>query len=150
LHTNEAAGAITRLLDMGMEPFLLASSVILAQAQRLYRKLCPTCKKEIPLPVDLLKEHHLDPDIFKGARIYGAHGCPKCHSIGYRGRGAIMEVLPVDDDIRVGILRQAISSELRDIAESKGMVTLRRGILQKVKEGDTSIETAIATTVGDE
>jgi len=149
LHANEASGAITRLLDMGVEPFLLASSVILAQAQRLVRKLCPACRKETTPSVDLMKEHGIDPDFFKGAKIYGPQGCPKCHGIGFRGRSAIMEVLPIDEDIKLLILKQAISDELRDKAEQKGMITLRKAALMKVREGETSLETAVKCTTGE-
>jgi len=143
LHTNDAAGAVTRLLDMGMEPFLLASSVILTQAQRLFRKLCPNCKKEVAPNKDLLKEYGVDPEFFKGTAIYGPQGCPKCHNTGFLGRGSIMEVLPIDDDIRVAILRQAVSAEIRDIAISKGMIPIIYGALNRVKEGLTSVETAL-------
>jgi len=143
LHTNDAAGAVTRLLDMGMEPFLLASSVILTQAQRLFRKLCPNCKKEVAPNKELLKEYGVDPEFFKGTTIYGPQGCPKCHNTGFLGRGSIMEVLPIDDDIRAAILRQAVAAEIRDIAVSKGMIPIIYGALNRVKEGLTSVETAL-------
>ncbi|OGV68680.1 MAG: hypothetical protein A2283_20595, partial [Lentisphaerae bacterium RIFOXYA12_FULL_48_11] len=149
LHANEAAGAITRLLDMGVEPFLMASSLILSQAQRLCRRLCPACKKETPLNLKLLEEHGIDPAIFKDAKIFGPQGCPKCHGIGYKGRAAIMEVLPVDEEIRLLILRQAITDELRRKAEEKGMLTLRGAALLKVKEGETSVDAAVKITTGD-
>ncbi len=148
LHANEAAGALTRLLDMGMEPFLLASSVILAQAQRLFRKLCPTCKKPCELDLELLKANHVDPAFFEGARVYKETGCPKCHNIGYRGRGAIMEVLPIDDVVRPALLRRAISADIRDLAAEKGMLTLKNVGLTKVKEGVTSLETAMRVVGG--
>lgn len=149
LHANEAAGAITRLLDMGVEPFLMASSLILSQAQRLCRRLCPACKKESSLNLKLLEEHGLDPSMFEGVKVFGPQGCPKCHGIGYKGRAAIMEVLPVDEEIRLLILRQAITDELRRKAEEKGMLTLRNAALLKVKEGETSIEAAVKITSGD-
>ena len=97
----------------------------------------------------LLEEHDIDPAIFKDAKIYGAQGCPKCHGIGYKGRAAIMEVLPVDEDIRLLILRQAITDDIRRKAEEKGMMTLRNAALLKVKEGETSIEAAVKITSGD-
>jgi len=149
LHANEAAGAITRLLDMGVEPFLMASSLILSQAQRLCRKLCPGCKNETTLNLKLLEEHNIDPAIFEGVKIFGAQGCPKCHGIGYKGRAAIMEVLPVDEEIRLLILRQATTDEIRRKAEQKGMLTLRTAAILKVKEGETSVEAAVKITSAD-
>ncbi len=143
IHANDASSTITRLLDMGIEPFLLASSIILTQAQRLYRRLCSVCKKEVPLNVDLLKLHHVDPALLHGCKVYGPVGCPKCHNIGYSGRAAVMEVLPVDDDIRCLMMRQAPADVLRDKAVEKGMKTLAIGALEKVRLGDTSLEAAL-------
>ncbi len=146
LHANDASATMTRLLDMGMEPFLLASSVILTQAQRLFRKLCPTCKKETKLDTDMLKSYGVDAAQFEGAKVFGPVGCPKCQSIGYRGRGAIMEVLPVDDDIRSAIIRQAMSDEIQDIAIEKGMIPLLQVGLDRVRDGTTSLEVALKVT----
>jgi type IV pilus assembly protein PilB len=148
LHANDAASTITRLLDMGTEPFLLASSVILAQAQRLYRRLCPVCKKETPLPVALLEENGIDPAFFNGRRLYGPVGCPKCNNLGFKGRSAIMEVLTIDDIVRAAIIRQDIADDIRDEAEARGMMTLRKIGLLKVAEGDTNIETILKVTSG--
>jgi type IV pilus assembly protein PilB len=150
LHTNDAAGAITRLIDIGIEPFLIASSLILSQAQRLYRKLCQVCKKEAEPDLEVMKEYGVPLDTFKGVKIYTAQGCPKCHGIGYFGRGSIMEVLPIDDDIRTAILKQAIGSELRQIGISRGMTTLMEASLARVKEGSTSLETAVRVAGGGE
>ncbi|MDI6773807.1 MAG: ATPase, T2SS/T4P/T4SS family [Verrucomicrobiota bacterium] len=143
IHANDACSTITRLLDMGIEPFLLASSIILTQAQRLYRKLCPICKKEAPMPEELLKLHHVDPALFQGCKIYGPSGCPKCHSIGYSGRAAVMEVLPIEEDIRLLMMRRAPADALRDRAAQKGMKTLSVSALEKVKLGETSFEAAL-------
>lgn len=143
LHANEAAAAVTRLIDMGIEPFLIASSVILAQAQRLYRKLCPVCKKECDPDWEMLKSYNIDPKPFEGRRLFMAQGCPKCHGIGYSGRAAVMEILPIDDHIRTAILKHAISGELRDVAVAQGMTTLLHSILEKVKSGLTSLDAAL-------
>jgi len=143
LHANDASGAITHLLEKGVEPFLLASSLILSQAQRLYRKLCQVCKKEIEPDPKMMEDNKIALDFFKGVKIYTSQGCPKCHGIGYYGRAAIMEVLTIDEEIRAAILRHAISAEIRDIAVSKGMATLAQTILDKVKDGTTSLETAV-------
>lgn len=158
LHTNDASGAITRLIDMGIPPFLMASSMILAQAQRLYRKLCTACRAKIDLPMDVLKVNRIDPEIFKDVsspegtgfvQIYKAVGCPKCNGSGYKGRGAIMEVLPVTDLIKELIMKGGTSGEIREAAMSEGMMTLKHVGLQKVKEGITSLEAAMEVTGGE-
>jgi type IV pilus assembly protein PilB len=146
LHTNDAPGAMARLIDMGVPAFLLASSLILAQAQRLYRKLCPVCKQEAVVPREKLEANRIDPSFFAGCAVYKAVGCPKCNNLGYRGRGAMMEVLPVDDAIRDAIVRGKTSGEIRAIAVARGMITLKNAGLAKVKEGLTSIEAAIEAT----
>ncbi len=149
LHTNDAAGAVTRMVEMGIEPFLLASSVILAQAQRLYRKLCPFCKKEAGIDPEILKINRIPPEFFEGHKVYTTKGCPKCNNLGYKGRGAIMEVLLVDEKIREAILRGENSSQIRSLGEERGMVSLKQGGLKLVREGITSIEAALAVTGGD-
>jgi len=148
LHANDAASTITRLIDMGTEPFLLASSVILAQAQRLYRRLCSVCKKEVSIPPEFLRENAIDPAFFAGTRVYGPVGCPKCNNIGYKGRGSIMEVLPIDEAVRASIIRQDIADEIREQAEKRGMVTLKTAGLIKARDGDTSLDAIIKVTGG--
>jgi type IV pilus assembly protein PilB len=148
LHTNDAAGACTRLMDMGVPPFLLASSIILAQAQRLYRLLCPACKKPTTLNPEILAANRIDPDFFKDATVYEPGGCPKC-TRGYKGRAALMEVLPVDDMIRPLILRGATSSELKEAAVKNGMITLKQAGLIKVREGLTSLQAVLEVTGGE-
>jgi type IV pilus assembly protein PilB len=145
LHTNDAAGAVTRLMDMGIEPFMLGSSLILAQAQRLYRKLCPACKKVSPVSAAILASNHIDPDFFKDVSIYKAAGCPRCNN-GFKGRGAIMEVLVVTDIIRDAILRGANTKEIRDMARQNGMLTLVEAGLQRVRDGLTSLDAALEVT----
>jgi type IV pilus assembly protein PilB len=146
LHTNDAASAIARMAYMGIEPFMLSSSLVLTQAQRLYRKLCPFCKKEIELPVETLRLNHLDPDVFDGSTLFAANGCPKCGGIGYKGRGALMEILLLDDDIKATILRTSESTEIRKMAVQKGMATLRDVGLQKVRDGITTIDEILRVT----
>jgi type IV pilus assembly protein PilB len=149
LHTNDASGACTRLMDMGIQPFLLASSLIMAQAQRLYRKLCPACKKPAVLDPLVFEANKIDPNFFGDTEIYEAQGCPKCTK-GYKGRGAIMEVLSVDDLIRPLILRGATSGEIRDLAVTRcGMLTLKTVGLLKVKAGITSLGAALEVTGGE-
>ncbi|MBN1672804.1 MAG: Flp pilus assembly complex ATPase component TadA [Kiritimatiellae bacterium] len=148
LHTNDAAGAIARLLDMGIESFLLASSIIMTQAQRLYRKVCPACRKARDIPLDVLSLNKIDPEFFEDAQFYEARGCIKCVNTGYKGRGALMEVLLVDPGIRELMLRDANAGALRDQAVQNGMLTLRQLGLMKVKEGTTTIEEALRVTGG--
>ena len=148
LHTNDAPGVIARLIDMGIPPFLLASSLILAQAQRLYRRLCPYCKAPMEGTFDaqMLEANEIDPHAFDGATIYDAVGCPKCNGSGYKGRGAIMEVLPVSDDVRTAIVKGLPSDAIRKIAVKEGMMTLKDVGLLKVRDGLTSLKAALAVT----
>jgi len=148
LHTNDAAGAVTRLIDMGIEPFMLGSALICAQAQRLYRTLCKACKKPVNITPEMLEINHVDPTLFEGATIYGPGNCPRCTN-GYKGRGAIMEVLLVDDAIRQGVLSGMNSGQLRELAIKKGMVSLKQAGLTRVRDGLTSLEAALAVTGGD-
>ncbi len=150
LHTNDAAGAITRLRDMGIEAFLLSSSVIMAQAQRLYKKLCTVCRKATELSLENLRMYNLDPKYFEGSTLYAPGGCPKCLNTGYRGRGALMEVLMVDDAIRQLVLKNVNASALADQAIQNGMMTLRMVGLEKVKQGISSMEEILSVTGGGE
>ncbi|MFN7064632.1 MAG: GspE/PulE family protein [Aquificaceae bacterium] len=141
LHTNDAPSAITRLVDMGIEPFLVGSSVILIVAQRLLRKLCPRCKladdtpREALLRLDVLKS--LDEKI----TIYKANpkGCEHCGGFGYKGRTAVYEILEVDEEMRRLIVKGANAEEIRDLARSKGMRTLYEAGIIKVRKGIASI-----------
>ena len=149
LHTNDACGVIPRLIDMGIPPFLLASSLILAQAQRLFRKLCPACKRPVDVDFDLLKANRVDIAAFEGAKIYGPCGCPKCHNTGYKGRGAFMEVLPISNAVR-GIIEKGGNAELlKALALEEGMVTLKEAGMRKVRAGVTSLQAAFEVTGGE-
>jgi len=148
LHTNDAAGAVTRLIDMGIEPFMLGSALVCAQAQRLYRTLCKACKKPVNITPEMFEINHVDPALFEGATIYGPGNCPRCTN-GYKGRGAIMEVLLVDDAIRQGVLSGMNTGQLRELAIKKGMVSLKQAGLSRVRDGITSLEAALAVTGGD-
>ncbi len=149
LHTNDSAGAITRLRDMNVEAFLLASSVIMAQAQRLYKKLCPVCHRPRELPLEYLRMNNLDPKSFKDAQLFEPVGCPKCGSTGFKGRGSLMEILMVDDTIRQLILKNANAAALSEKAVANGMMTLRMSGLEKVKEGISSLEEMLSVTGGE-
>lgn len=154
LHTNTAIGVIARLIDMGIQPFMLGSSLICAQAQRLFRRLCPVCKEPCTeLDADVLRVNHIDPTLFEGATLFQpGHNpnCPKCHGSGYKGRGAIMEVLPVSESIRNLIIRGASSEELKAAAIKSGMVFLKEAGLGKVRQGVTSLQAALEVTGGED
>lgn len=146
LHTNDAAGAIARLIDMGIEPFMLSSSLLLTQAQRLFRKLCPVCKKEIDIPLETLKKNRIDPDRFADTQFYQTAGCPKCNNIGYKGRGGIMEILLVDEVLRKTILNNQEADAIARIAVQNGMRTLREAGLDRVHNGVTTFEEIMRVT----
>jgi len=139
LHTNDAPGAVTRLLDMGVEPFLVSSSVIAVIAQRLIRKVCPACSQEIELSNQMLPGtlQYLAP---KKVKVKKMVGCEKCRFSGYQGRQAIYEVLPFTSAIKDLTMRKASSSEIRDIARQEGMKTLFEASWEKVVEGVTTVE----------
>ncbi|MBI2441873.1 MAG: Flp pilus assembly complex ATPase component TadA [Lentisphaerae bacterium] len=149
LHTNDAAGAITRLRDMGIEAFMLASGLIMAQAQRLYKRLCTVCRRPRELPRDYLRLNRLDPKDFEGAQLYEPAGCPKCGKTGFKGRNALMEILMVDDAIRQLILKDASATELAQKAIANGMMTLKMVGLEKIKEGVSSLEEILSVTGGE-
>ena len=149
LHTNDAAGAITRMRDMGLEAFLLSSSIIMTQAQRLYKKLCPVCKKPHDVPEQYLRINNIDLKFFGGMQLYKSAGCPKCMNTGFKGRGSLMEILMVDDEIRQLILQNVNAKALADKAIENGMVTLRASGLEKVKEGISSLEEVLSVTGGE-
>ena len=146
LHTNDAAGAIARMVDMGVPPFLLASSVILAQAQRLFRKLCTFCRTPTTVEHDTLAANRIPADFFDGATVYEPKGCPKCNDIGYKGRGALMEVLTVSDQVREAIMHGENSARIRELAIADGMIPLKEVGLRKVRAGVTSLQAALEVT----
>lgn len=149
LHTNDAVGVIPRLVDMQVPPFLIASSLILAQAQRLYRRLCPNCRKPVTLNEELLSANHVDPAFFAGATVYGPGGCSRCRNLGYKGRGAFIEVLPISPAIRDLIERGANIEVLKAAAIKEGMITLKEIGMRKVRDGITSLEAAFEVTGGE-
>jgi len=147
LHTNDAPSTINRLMNMGIEPFLVASSVNLICAQRLVRRICANCKQEHPLPAEGLKEAGFTADEAKAVVPKRGAGCEKCNGTGYKGRVGLYEVMEVTEDLRELILVGASGLELRKKAIDEGMITLRRSGLLKVKEGVTTIEEVARETV---
>jgi type IV pilus assembly protein PilB len=144
-HTNDAASALTRMVEMGIEPFLLSSTVTGVIAQRLVRTLCVKCREPFTPSPDLMErmfgEVNVEGDFFKPV------GCEECRMTGFRGRKAIFEVLMIDDDIRDCLVSQPHSARIREIAVSKGMSVLRESGLKKVITGETSLEEVIEVTI---
>lgn len=149
LHTNDAPSTISRLLNMGVEPFLVSSSVILILAQRLARKICQQCKTEEAIPTQALVKLGFSEDEAKGMRCFKGKGCSVCNNTGYKGRIALYEVLPISDEIRELILEGASSNEIKKTAIRLGVKTLRMSGLTKVQEGVTSVEEVLRVTFGD-
>jgi type IV pilus assembly protein PilB len=147
LHTNDAPSTVTRLMNMGIEPFLVATSVHLIQAQRLVRRICQECKEEVKVPTQTLIEVGFTPEEAKSVKIYKGRGCSRCNNTGYRGRIGLFEVLEFDDDIREMVLSGASALEIRRVAIEKGMITLRRSGLIKVMNGITTLEEVLRETV---
>ncbi len=149
LHTNDAPSTVNRLLNMGIEPFLVASSVVLILAQRLARRICEKCKEvETSEPEALMKAGFKEADI-DGLVVYKGKGCDHCNQSGYKGRVALYEVMPILDSLRQLILQGATSDEIKAMAISSGMKTLRLSGLDKVKEGVTTIDEVLENTVSD-
>ena len=146
LHTNDSAGAFARLIDMGVEPFLVASSVVAVLAQRLVRRLCPACKAEGTPEPRLVAAAGLDPSFFEGRRVWRPVGCPWCNKVGYKGRGGIFEVLHMSDAMRSLVTAHRPSSELRAKAIEEGMTLLRDDGWAKVFKGFTSVEEVVRVT----
>ena len=146
MHCNDAPGAISRLDDMGIAPFLISSSVILACAQRLMRRICPACKEPVNYPPKIYEQLDLDPKFFAGAQIFKGNGCERCKNSGYAGRCAIIEIMTVSDDIRKLIIARASSSEIAKVAISQGMKNLRAVALDKVREGISTLEQVLVLT----
>ncbi|NOZ24644.1 MAG: type IV-A pilus assembly ATPase PilB [Nitrospirae bacterium] len=149
LHTNDAPSTITRLLNMGIEPFLVSSSVILMLAQRLARKICTQCKVEEKISESALLKLGFTEEEVKDVKVFKGKGCPECNNSGYKGRVALYEVMPVKDEIKELILEGASAQELKKLAIRLGMKTLRRSGLNKIKAGITSIEEVLRVTFGD-
>ena len=142
LHTNDAAGAFPRMIDMGVEPFLIASAVAGVMGQRLCRRLCPKCRREVPLD---RKFYDLSYPPEKET-VFEPAGCEDCAKTGYKGRRALFEVLEVDEDIETAIVRRANATEIREISLSKGMKTLREDGWAKVFAGVTSVKEIMRVT----
>jgi type IV pilus assembly protein PilB len=149
LHTNDAPSSISRLLNMGIEPFLVSASLILIAAQRLARKICLDCREEEKIPVSALVSLGFSEEEAKTVKCFKGKGCPVCGGSGYKGRLALYEIMPVVSEIKEMVLEGASADELKKTASRFGMKSLRQSGLTKVKEGVTSIEEVMRVTFGD-
>jgi type IV pilus assembly protein PilB len=147
LHTNDAPSTVSRLMNMGIEPFLVATSVNLICAQRLVRRVCSKCKEEVKVPEKTLLDIGFRKDELKEVKVMAGKGCDVCSGTGYKGRVGLYEVLRVSDEIRELILSGATALDLREQAIKEGMYTLRRSGLIKIKNGLTSIDEVLRETV---
>jgi type IV pilus assembly protein PilB len=149
LHTNDAPSSITRLLNMGIEPFLVTAAVNLICAQRLLRRICPNCKVDSPVNIQRIMELGVDPVSAKQMKLYKGAGCATCSNTGYSGRFGIYEVMPFTQGLKEAVLAGANSLELKKKAMEEGMRTLRMAAISKAAEGMTTLEEALSNTAAD-
>jgi type IV pilus assembly protein PilB len=148
MHCNDAAGAIARLDDMGIAPFLISSSVILSCAQRLMRRICSHCKEPVTYPVKMFEDLGIDPVMFDGVQLFRGRGCDRCKGSGYVGRMAIIEAMTITDQIRKLIISRANTREMAKLAVNQGMHTLRMVALDRAREGSSTLEQVLVGTSG--
>jgi type IV pilus assembly protein PilB len=149
LHTNDAPSTINRLLNMGVEPFLVASSVNLVLAQRLARVICTGCKQPAEVHPQALIEMGVDPNEARGVTCFSGTGCANCGGTGYRGRVALYEVMPMSEELRDSVLAGGSASDIKRTAITAGMMTLRQSGLLKLRQGVTTIEEVMRVTMPD-
>ena len=147
IHTNDAPSTITRMVDMGIAPFLISATLEAVVAQRLVRRICQSCREAYEPDEDLLRELGPEAAKFEGATLYFGKGCEECHHTGYRGRVGIFEILRIDAAMKRSILEGSSSNELRDAARASGMRSLRDSGLGAVLEGVTTIEEVLRETL---
>ncbi len=147
LHTNDAPSTISRLMNMGIEPFLVATSVHLICAQRLVRRVCKDCREEVSTPPQTLLEAGFSAQEIKTIKVFKGKGCPTCNGTGYKGRIGLYEVMEIDDDVRELILVGASAIELKKKSVEKGMLTLRQSGLIKIRDGITTMDEVLRETV---
>jgi type IV pilus assembly protein PilB len=147
MHTNDAPATISRLLNMGIEPFLVATSVHLICAQRLIRKVCSECKTELKTPIQTLINAGFSPEDAKSVPTFKGEGCSRCNGTGYKGRVGLYEVMEISEDIQELILVGASAREIRRKAAEEGMLSLRSSGLAKIKNGMTTLDEVLRETV---
>ncbi len=150
LHTNDAPSTITRMLNMGIEPFMVTSALNVIVAQRLCRKICLSCRVQVKVPVEQIVSAGIAPASAPKVKVYKGKGCEKCNGTGYKGRVAIYEVLSMTPKLRELVLRHASSDEIKAQAIKEGMKTLRMCALTKVAQGLTTLEEAVSTSSADD
>jgi type IV pilus assembly protein PilB len=146
LHTNNAASAVVRLLDMGIAPFLVSSSLLMVVAQRLCRRICAECREPVESSMSTLLDAGFRPEEVESIRIFRGAGCGACANTGYRGRTAIHEILRMSPEIQDAVVRRRAASEIAEIAIKHGMRTLRDAGLRKVASGTTTLDEVIRVT----
>ena len=146
MHCNDAPGAIARLDDMGIAPFLISSAVILSCGQRLMRRICSVCKEPVTYPEKMYRDLAIDPNFFGKSTLYKGRGCERCKNSGYSGRLAIIEAMTVSDEIRKLIIQRASAMEIGKLAVQQGMKTLRMAALEKAREGSSTLEQTLVMT----
>ena len=146
MHCNDAPGAIARLDDMGIAPFLISSSLILACAQRLMRRICSHCKEPVTYPPKMFQDLNIDLSIFDGITLFRGRGCDRCKNSGYAGRMAIIEAMTISDELRKLIISRANTREMGKVAIGQGMRTLRMVALDRVREGFSTLEQVLVMT----
>ena len=146
MHCNDAPGAIARLDDMGIAPFLISSSVILSCAQRLMRRICSHCKEPVTYPAKMYQDLNIDPSIFDGVTLYRGRGCDRCKGSGYAGRLAIIEAMTITDEIRKLVIARANTREMGKVAIGQGMKTLRMVALDRARDGISTLEQVLLLT----
>jgi type IV pilus assembly protein PilB len=147
MHCNDAPGAIARMDDMGIAPFLISSSVILSCAQRLMRRICSHCKEPVTYPAKMYADLNIDPSIFDGVTLFRGRGCDRCKNSGYAGRMAIIEAMTVSDEIRKLVIARANTRELSKVAIGQGMRTLRMVALDRARDGLSTLEQVLVLTM---
>jgi type II secretory ATPase GspE/PulE/Tfp pilus assembly ATPase PilB-like protein len=150
LHTNDAAGAVSRLLDMGLEPFLAASSLECIMAQRLARRICKDCREEETPSKERMMQLERELGYAPPARLWRGVGCSSCRFTGYAGRLGLFEILPVSEDVRQMILEHRAASQIKAISMRDGMTTLRQDGWRKVLAGETTIDEVLRVTTEDD
>ena len=146
MHCNDAPGAIARLDDMGIAPFLISSSVILSCAQRLLRRICPHCKEPVTYPAKMFEDLGIDPATFQGVQLYRGRGCERCKNSGYAGRMAVIEAMTISDQIRKLIIARGSTREMAKVAIKEGMHTLRMAGLDRARDGVSTLEQVLLIT----
>jgi type IV pilus assembly protein PilB len=146
LHTNDAPGAVPRLIDMGVDPFLLPASLLAVLAQRLVRTICPNCKEEVKDPASILEQLKIQPPPGEPVRLWRGAGCAACNRTGYKGRAGIFELMTVDERFHDPILRRAGAPEYLRLGRERGMRTMFEDGLLKAAQGVTTVEELLRVT----